>query len=239
MDPVIWKRLRSLLNNYQIVTFDILQGKQDSNPHRRFWRPLNYPCSIPLEKAVPCGSPPLYGVELLYDLDNLAGTYGTSTFADGELETFVKGYRSDELNIDLDVVAWHNHLDSFRKADLTGNVKSTDEELRTILVVEWSVTSTLFLLEDVDLSLEVLVRSDGTRLGDDFATLNFLLVDTAEEKTYIVSGLTLIEELAEHLDTRYNGGLRLIAETYDLSRIVDVDGTGLDTSGNYGSTAGD
>ena len=36
------------LNIYQIVTFDILQGKQDSNPHRRFWRPLNYPCSIPL-----------------------------------------------------------------------------------------------------------------------------------------------------------------------------------------------
>ena len=36
------------LNIYQIVTFDIWQGKQDSNPHRRFWRPLNYPCSIPL-----------------------------------------------------------------------------------------------------------------------------------------------------------------------------------------------
>ena len=24
------------------------QGKQESNPHGRFWRPLNYPCSIPL-----------------------------------------------------------------------------------------------------------------------------------------------------------------------------------------------
>ncbi len=239
MDSVIWKRLRCLLNNYQIVTFDILQGKQDSNPHRRFWRPLNYPCSIPLEKAVPCGSPPLYGVELLYDLDNLAGTYGTSTFADGELETFVKGYRSDELNIDLDVVAWHNHLDSFRKADLTGNVKSTDEELRTILVVEWSVTSTLFLLEDVDLSLEVLVRGDRAWLGNNLASLHFLLVDTAEKKTYIVSSLSLVEELAEHLDTGNNGASRSVTEADEFNRIVDVDGTGLDTSGNYSSTAGD
>ena len=39
------------VKHYQIVTFDIWQGKQDSNPHRRFWRPLNYPCSIPLYNA--------------------------------------------------------------------------------------------------------------------------------------------------------------------------------------------
>ena len=28
-----WKLWWNLLNNYQIVTFDILQGKQESNPH--------------------------------------------------------------------------------------------------------------------------------------------------------------------------------------------------------------
>ena len=160
MDLVIWKRLRCLLNNYQIVTFDILQGKQDSNPHRRFWRPLNYPCSIPLFQDGNPWTSVLYVEELLFDLDYLAGTNGTSTFADSELKTFVEGYRSDELNVNLNVIAWHNHLDSLWKGDLTGNIEGTDEELRTIVVVEWSVTSTLFLLEDVDLSLEVLVRSD-------------------------------------------------------------------------------
>ena len=126
--------------------------------------------------------------KLFFDLDYLSGTNGTATFADSELKTFVEGYRSDELNVNLNVIAWHYHLDSLRKGDLTGNIEGTDEELRTIVVVEWSVTSTLFLLEDVDLSLEVLVRSDGAWLGDNLTSLDFLLVDTTEEKTYIVSG---------------------------------------------------
>ena len=177
--------------------------------------------------------------KLFFDLDYLSGTNGTATFADSELKTFVEGYRSDELNVNLNVIAWHYHLDSLRKGDLTGNIEGTDEELRTIVVVEWSVTSTLFLLEDVDLSLEVLVRSDGAWLGDNLTSLDLFLVDTTEEKTYIVSGLTLIEELAEHLDTCYNGVLRSVAEAYELNRIVDVDGTGLDTTCNNGSTASD
>ena len=65
--------------------------------------------------------------------------------------------------------------------------------------MEWSVTTTLFLLEDIDLSEEVLVRSDGARFCDNLATLYFLLVDTAEEKTYVISSLTLIKELADCL----------------------------------------
>ena len=107
------------------------------------------------------------------------------------------------------------------------------------MVVEWSVTSTLFFLEDVDLSLEVLVRSDRAWLGDNLTSLDFLLVDTTEEKTYIVSGLTLIEELAEHLDTCYNGASWSVTETYELNRVIDVDCTGLDTTCNNGTTTGD
>ena len=105
--------------------------------------------------------------------------------------------------------------------------------------MEWSVTSTLFLLEDVDLSLEVLVRSDRAWLGDNLASLYFLLVDTTEEKTYIVSGLTLIEELAEHLDTCYNSASWSVTETYEFNRIIDVDCTSLDTTCNNGTTTGD
>ena len=105
--------------------------------------------------------------------------------------------------------------------------------------MEWSVTSTLFLLEDVDLSLEVLVRSDGAWLGDNLTSLDFLLVDTTEEKTNVVSGLTLIEELAEHLDTGYYGASRSVTETYELNRVIDVDCTCLDTTCNNGTTTGD
>ena len=105
--------------------------------------------------------------------------------------------------------------------------------------MEWSVTSTLFFLEDVDLSLEVLVRSDRAWLGDNLTSLDFLLVDTTEEKTNVVSGLTLIEELAEHLDTCYNGASWSVTETYELNRVIDVDCTGLDTACNNGTTTGD
>ena len=56
MDAADWKRVAASVKHYQIVTFDIWQGKQDSNPHRRFWRPLNYPCSIPLYEVGTKGS---------------------------------------------------------------------------------------------------------------------------------------------------------------------------------------
>ena len=40
-----------------------------------------------------------------------------------------------------------------------------------------------------------------TGVADYHTTLDILLVDTAEEETYVVAGFTLIEKLAEHLNT--------------------------------------
>ena len=87
---------------------------------------------------------------LLDNLDHLAGADGTSTFADSELETFVHGHRSDELHRDFHVIARHHHLDTFRKGDFTGHIQGADEELRTIVVVERSVTAAFVLLQNVD-----------------------------------------------------------------------------------------
>ena len=41
-------------------------------------------------------------------------------------------------------------------------------------------------------------------MSDNLTSLDLLLVDTAEEQTYVVSSLTLVENLAEHLDTGNN-----------------------------------
>ena len=176
---------------------------------------------------------------LVKNLGYLTCSYCAAALTDCETQVLVQSHRSDEHNIDLHVVARHYHLYACREGDLSGDVKSTDEELGTVVVVERSVTATLFLLQDVDLSEEVLVRSDGAGLCDNLAAPYFLLVDTAEEETYVVSGLTLVKKLAEHLDAGDYGLLGLVAESYDLCRVVDMDGTGLDTSGNYGSTSGD
>ena len=98
-------------------------------------------------------------VRLFDNLANLAGADCTSTLADSETKTLVKRYWSDEMYLDLYVIAWHNHLGSLWKSDLTGNIKCTDEELRTVVGVEWSVTSTFLFLEAVDRSGEGGVRS--------------------------------------------------------------------------------
>ena len=49
--------------------------------------------------------------------------------------------------------------------NFTRAVHRAEIELGTILVTEGSVTTTFFLLEDVDRSLELLVRLDNTGVG--------------------------------------------------------------------------
>ncbi len=124
-----------------------------------------------------------------------------SALTDSETQTCVTSYRVDELNVDLNVVTGHYHLYTFGESDLTGNVKCTDVELGTIVVVERSVTATFLFLEDVDRSFELAVGLNDTRVTDYHTALDVLLVDTTEEETYVVTCFTLIKKLAEHLDT--------------------------------------
>src|SRR5690606_41264476 len=92
---------------------------------------------------------------LVDDLNNCACTNGTATFADSETETLVDCNRVDELNSDCHVITGHNHLCTFRELNLAGNVKGTEIELRTVVIVERGVTSALLFLKNIDLSLEL------------------------------------------------------------------------------------
>ena len=176
---------------------------------------------------------------LFLDADYLACANGTATFADSELETFVHSNRSDELNVDFYVITRHNHFLVSGEHDLTGNIQGTDEELRTVMVVERGMTATFFFLQNIDLSNEVGVRSDGLGSSHNFTSLNLFLVNATEEETYVIASLTLREELAEHLDTGNNGSTRFVTETNEFDGVIDVDGTSLDTTGNNGTTASD
>ena len=175
---------------------------------------------------------------LFEDLGDLTGTYGTTALTDSEAKTCVASYGVDELNIDLNVVAGHYHLYTLGESNLTGYVKSTDVELGTILIVEGSVTAAFLFLEDINRSLELAVRLNHTGMADYHTALDVLLVDTAEEETYVVTSLTLIEELTEHLDTG-NYRLHVSTETHDLNLVAHLNDTGLDTAGSYGTTTGD
>ena len=183
------------------------------------------------------GQPACYRV-LVKNLSNLTSSYRAATLTDSETELLVKSYRSDELNVNLDIVTRHNHFNALRESNLASNVKSSDEELRTIVIVEWSMTATLFLLQHINLSLEVFVRSDGARFCYDFTSLDVLLVDATEKKTYIVSCLTLVKKLTEHLNASNSRRPWSVTETDEFYRVVDMNGSPFNTAGNYSSTSG-
>src|SRR5581483_7380656 len=113
---------------------------------------------------------------LLDDLDHPAGADGAATFPDGEPEAFLHGDRVDELDGHLGVVTGHDHLHALRQLAGAGDVGRAEVELRPVVVEERGVPPALLLGQDVDLGLEVGVRGDRARLGQDLAPLHVLLL---------------------------------------------------------------
>src|ERR1700755_2533084 len=99
---------------------------------------------------------------LLNDLSNLTCTHCTSTFADSEFQTFLHSDRLDQHNAQRSVVTRHYHLSTCRQRNFTSYVRSTEIELRTIFVEERSMTTTFFLAQYINFTLELSVRSDRT-----------------------------------------------------------------------------
>src|SRR5690606_2108332 len=99
---------------------------------------------------------------LLNYLGNLTSSYSSTTFTDSKTKTLVKCHLVDQLNSDGNVIARHYHFSSFFQEDLSSNICCSQIKLRTIFVMEWSMTSTFFFLKDINLSFEFSVRFDGT-----------------------------------------------------------------------------
>jgi hypothetical protein len=96
-----------------------------------------------------------------------------------------------------------------------GHVGRAHVELRAVVREERRVTAALFLLEDVDLAHELLVRRDRARLAEDLPALDVRALDAAEEDADVLARAALVEDLAEHLDAR-DRGLAGVAEADDL-----------------------
>src|SRR5262249_11218828 len=54
---------------------------------------------------------------LLSNLRDDARAHGAAALADGEAQPFLAGDRRDQLDVDVDVVARHHHLDVLRQLD--------------------------------------------------------------------------------------------------------------------------
>src|SRR6201987_1952593 len=175
---------------------------------------------------------------LLDDAGDDARTDGTTAFADREAQLLFHRNRHDQVHFHRDVIARHHHLGAFRQMHDAGHVGGAEVELRTVVGEERSVTTALFLGEDVGLSLELGVRLDRTRLAQHLATLDFLALGAAEQRTDVIAGLALIQQLAEHFDAG-DGGLLGRTETDDLDFLADLDDAALDTTGPDGAAARD
>ncbi len=100
------------------------------------------------------------------------------------------------------------------------------------------MTAALFLREDVDFRVSLLVRGDRLRSGQNLTAFDAFFFNTAEQDTDVVTSLAAIEQLAEHFDTGHNGGDGVF-ETDDFDGVVDLDNAALNTTGSNRATTGD
>src|SRR3954463_13054661 len=176
---------------------------------------------------------------LLGDLGDPARADGAAAFANGEAQALLHGDGLDQLDLHLGVVTRHDHLGALGQRDDPGDVGGAEVELRAVVVEERRVPATLVLAQDVDLRLEVGVRRRGARLDDDLAALDVLALDATQEQTDVLTGLTLVEQLAEHLDAGDRRRHLLFLDADDVDGLVDLDDAALDPAGDDGATAGD
>ena len=69
------------------------------------------------------------------------------------------------------VVTRHDHFSTFTENDFTGNVKGTEIELGPVMVMERRMASTFFFFQDIHLSFELGVGSNGTRFCENLTPL--------------------------------------------------------------------
>src|SRR5699024_4887725 len=141
--------------------------------------------------------------------------------------------------VHVDVIAGHAHLSALGQSDDAGHVGGTEVELRTIVVEEGGVTAAFLLGQDVHLTNELGVGVNGAGSTQNLATLDLLLVDTTQQSADVVASLSVVQQLAEHLDAGDGGVLLLLGQTNDLHLVAHLDLATLHTTGSNGATAGD
>src|ERR687888_1658100 len=150
----------------------------------------------------------------------------------------LNGERMDQLDRHLDVVSRHHHIRALGEVRHPGDVSGPEVELWPVSGEERSVAAALLLLEAIDLGLELRVRGDRSRLAQHLAALDLLALRAPQEAADVVSRLSLVEDLAEHLDPGDHGLLSRL-DPHDLDLVAGVDAPLLDSARGHGAAAGD
>lgn len=90
----------------------------------------NNKSSLTLCKAALCSR---CFLQLMKNVRDGTGTDGSATLTDGEFGSFFQSDWVDQGNGEGNVIAWHDHIGSSWKSDVTSDIGGSEEEL-------WSVT---------------------------------------------------------------------------------------------------
>ena len=101
------------------------------------------------------------------------------------------------------------------------------------------MTATLVLCKNVNLSCELVMALYRTWLNKTLSSLDLVSLNTTEQRTDVVTSLSLIKKLTEHLDTSYNNLTNVLVNTNDLNLVRYVKCTTLYTACSNCTTACD
>src|SRR5579862_4165248 len=170
--------------------------------------------------------------QLLHNLRNRSSADRVSAFADCKPQTLFHRHRRNQLDHQTDVISRHHHLGARRKFRHTRHVCRSQVKLRTVALEEWRVPSTFFFGEDIHLSFEFGVRSNGPRLRQHHAAFDIFFRNAAQQKSGIVSGHAFVQLLLKHFDAGHHR-LAGLAEADDFYFLADLHLAALDTSCDY------
>ena len=84
------------------------------------------------------------------------------------------------------------------------------------------MTATLVFCQNVYLSGKFGMAVNGTWFSQNLSSFDLCSLNTTKQSTDVITSLSLIQKLTEHLDTGYNYGSVLFLDTYDLNGIVQM-----------------
>src|SRR5438128_3976817 len=175
---------------------------------------------VPLTAAGGSGSAPL--LRSFQDLRRHPGAHGLAALADGEAQALLESDGGDERDLEVGVVAGHDHLGARRQLGLAGDVGGADVKLRALACEEGGVAAARLLGEHVDLGVEAGVRLHRPGLTDHLPALDVLALEAPHEAPYVVPGVALLEQLSEHLAPG-DHGLSGLAYAHDLDLLAHLD----------------
>src|SRR5436190_10765643 len=136
-----------------------------------------------------------HNFSLFNNFGHSTGTDRSSTLSDREAEAFFHCDRSNELDLHLDIVARHDHLDACRKVCNSCHVSCTEVELRAVARKERCMSSAFFFGEDICLSLELRVWRYRAGFGDHLSAFDLFSFNTTEKQSDVVACHSRVKQL--------------------------------------------